>query len=87
MKFYFNLDSENDLSSKKFSTKPKFSTSMIGSDNNEHFSSYFPLRKILNDYPHEVIINGKNILMSKYFIIYCLVNFEKKTIILDIYLL
>ncbi|CAI6371015.1 unnamed protein product [Macrosiphum euphorbiae] len=50
-------DSDNDLASKKSSTKPKFSTTMIGSDNNEHFSSCSPLPKLLNDYPHEAIID------------------------------
>jgi len=42
---------------------------MTGSDN-ENFSGCSPLPKILNDYPHEIVIDGKNILMSKYFTIY-----------------
>ncbi|KAF0715974.1 DUF4806 domain-containing protein, partial [Aphis craccivora] len=49
-------DSDNDQSSKKSSTKPKFSTTMTGSDN-ENFSGCSPLPKILNDYPHEVVID------------------------------
>jgi len=87
MKFYFNLDSDDDLSSKKSSTKPKFSTTMIGSNNNEHFSSCSPLPKILNDNPHEAVIDGKYILMSKYFPIYYFVRFEKKILLFLLYLL
>jgi len=52
---------------------------MIGSDNNEHFSGCTPLPNILNNYPHEAVIDGNNILISKYFtILYCFVSFGKK---------
>lgn len=60
---------------------------MIGSDNNGQFSSCSPLPKILNDYPHKAVIDSKNILMSKYFTIYCFVSFEKKKLLFFLYLL